>query len=256
MDYQKIYNKIINRAQNRILEGYVEKHHIIPRCMGGTDDADNLVTLTAREHYVCHQLLTKIYPTHKGLALAAHMMCAGRSNNRLYEWVRTRHANAMSEAQMGSGNNNYGTRWVHKDGEVIKANTQTLQYYLDLGYKRGKVSKEVKKQKKLEKVQFCKKCGSVKNECTRKEICTKHQMINTLIRHFGFNIACLGTSEFYTEYDRIVEKLHNEYHVELLSTLQLAEKYNVSSQRIDSIFKSLGIPKRTISEALKNFTKK
>jgi hypothetical protein len=40
MNYQKIYNQIIERAQNRILEGYVEKHHIIPKCLGGLDNKE------------------------------------------------------------------------------------------------------------------------------------------------------------------------------------------------------------------------
>jgi hypothetical protein len=59
--YTKWYNQITDRARNRIVEGYTEKHHILPRSLGGTDDAFNLVDLTAREHFVCHWLLTKMY---------------------------------------------------------------------------------------------------------------------------------------------------------------------------------------------------
>ena len=51
MDYKKIHDKIIERAKNRKLEGYVEKHHIIPKCMNGTNEPNNLVDLTAREHF-------------------------------------------------------------------------------------------------------------------------------------------------------------------------------------------------------------
>lgn len=40
--------------------GYVEKHHVIPRCLGGSNDQNNLVFLTAKEHYICHRLLTKM----------------------------------------------------------------------------------------------------------------------------------------------------------------------------------------------------
>jgi len=59
--YQTWYQNITDRARSRTLEGYVERHHVIPRSLGGTDDANNLVSLTAREHFVCHWLLTKIY---------------------------------------------------------------------------------------------------------------------------------------------------------------------------------------------------
>ena len=62
MNYKKIYNALIERAQNRIIDGYAEKHHIIPRCMNGTDDKENIVELTPEEHFVAHQLLVKILP--------------------------------------------------------------------------------------------------------------------------------------------------------------------------------------------------
>jgi hypothetical protein len=43
MNYLKIYNDIVDRSKNRVLEGYKERHHIIPRCVGGTNDKSNLV---------------------------------------------------------------------------------------------------------------------------------------------------------------------------------------------------------------------
>ena len=58
--YTKWYAQITERARNRILDTYTETHHIIPRSLGGTDDINNLVELTAREHFICHWLLTKM----------------------------------------------------------------------------------------------------------------------------------------------------------------------------------------------------
>ncbi len=46
MNYQWHYNKLIERGKNRTLECYTENHHIIPNCMDGTDDPENLVRLT------------------------------------------------------------------------------------------------------------------------------------------------------------------------------------------------------------------
>lgn len=57
--YKKWYDQIINRAKLRTLDSYTERHHIIPRCLGGTNDPRNLVRLTAREHFICHWLLPK-----------------------------------------------------------------------------------------------------------------------------------------------------------------------------------------------------
>ena len=58
--YTKWYFNIISKAQNRDTLGYVEKHHIIPKSLGGNNEQTNLVKLTAREHFVCHWLLTKM----------------------------------------------------------------------------------------------------------------------------------------------------------------------------------------------------
>lgn len=50
------------RLQKKNNSGYFECHHIIPKCMGGTDDLSNLVYLTPKEHFICHRLLYEMYP--------------------------------------------------------------------------------------------------------------------------------------------------------------------------------------------------
>jgi hypothetical protein len=74
MDYQKIYDQIIERAKNRILEGYLEKHHIIPVCIGGDNKKENIVSLTAREHFLVHWLLYRQNPDNKSLMYSFWMM--------------------------------------------------------------------------------------------------------------------------------------------------------------------------------------
>lgn len=97
MNYLRIYNSIVDRAKSRELDCYTETHHVVPKCLGGTDDPENLVRLTAGEHYVCHQLLTKIYPDHSGLVFAAIKMTFGqnRINNKMYGWLKTRYSEYM-----------------------------------------------------------------------------------------------------------------------------------------------------------------
>ena len=100
MNYQKHYDTLINRAKNRLLEGYSERHHIIPRCMGGTNRKDNLVALTAEEHYVAHQLLVKMYPDNDKLIYAAKIMTISGSdnirNNKLYDWLKVKFSSVNS----------------------------------------------------------------------------------------------------------------------------------------------------------------
>lgn len=75
MKYLKIYDKIIDRAKNREIDGYTEKHHIVPKCIGGNDKKDNIVSLTPKEHYICHRLLCEIYPDETKLKYAFWRMC-------------------------------------------------------------------------------------------------------------------------------------------------------------------------------------
>jgi hypothetical protein len=81
MDYQKIYNQIIDRAKNRITSSYVEKHHVIPKCIGGTDCINNIVKLTAKEHFLCHKLLVRIHPTETKLWYALWLMAIGKNKH-------------------------------------------------------------------------------------------------------------------------------------------------------------------------------
>ncbi len=101
MNYANHYDRLITRSRGRRLEGYKESHHVLPRCLGGSDDTDNLVFLTAREHYVAHQLLVKMNPDHYGVSYAALLMtrvgrCKGRVTNRYYEWLKARFSTLQS----------------------------------------------------------------------------------------------------------------------------------------------------------------
>jgi hypothetical protein len=84
MEYLKIYNRIVERATNRDVLGYVEKHHIIPKCLGGDNKKSNIVLLTAKEHYICHKLLCEIYPNESKLKYAFWRMC-NVANNKYQE---------------------------------------------------------------------------------------------------------------------------------------------------------------------------
>lgn len=97
MNLQKLHDAIIEKAKTRgTVEGYKETHHILPRSMGGGDEVDNLIELTAKEHFVIHHLLAKI---HGGpMAQAFGMMCLAKNaktnkrdyivSSRVYEQAR------------------------------------------------------------------------------------------------------------------------------------------------------------------------
>lgn len=108
MEYRKIYNQLIQkRIDNPISSDYcyVEKHHIVPRSEGGSDDTDNLVNLTAREHYIAHLLLAKIYDDEKMLcALMLMKAHYPKMNGRIFESIKSRLSSVMSNIQKGNKN--------------------------------------------------------------------------------------------------------------------------------------------------------
>ena len=109
MNYQRIYDQLISRGQQRTLvEGaYYESHHIQPTSLGGSDDPENLVMLTGREHFIAHWLLYKINQVPEN-AFAWHMMAqpgnglhAGRARSRHYEYARRAFAKHIGDVHRG-----------------------------------------------------------------------------------------------------------------------------------------------------------
>ncbi len=156
MNYELIYNSLVKRGKERNLEGYKETHHIIPRCMGGTDEKDNLVDLTPEEHYIAHQLLVKIYPNNYKLIRAAAMMIPNRLNNKMYGWLRRKFSYAQSVSQSGQNNSQAGTFWITNGIEEAKSVDKIPE-----GWERGRlasfrktVAKEAKKEQKQQKIQL------------------------------------------------------------------------------------------------------
>lgn len=144
MNYQKIYDALILRAKSRILEEYTEKHHILPRSLGGSDDATNIVSLTPEEHFLAHQLLVKIYQQQGNQGAYAKMLFAlnlmsGKSNlkrrNKYYGWIRRK----VSEYRTGSC---HTTESKEKNSQSLKARYTKVTHHL-----KGKPLSEEHKEK-------------------------------------------------------------------------------------------------------------
>lgn len=106
--YRIIYDKLIARAkQCPITTGYTEKHHIIPRSLGGTNQASNIVKLTGREHYIVHLCLVRFTTGNARFK----MVCAAKQLTKripglrfsgvIYEALRIEHANNLSVRRKG-----------------------------------------------------------------------------------------------------------------------------------------------------------
>lgn len=141
MNYNRVYASIVLRAQAEYAERrkaqkfgkYFELHHIIPKSLGGTDRIANRALLTAREHFICHWLLVKLYPVgtiaHNKMLMAFWRMQSSNAEHtryifgRAYEKLRIEFANCIgsvtSITQKGTRNSHYGTKWYtnYENGE-------------------------------------------------------------------------------------------------------------------------------------------
>lgn len=154
MNYKKIYDNIINNSKNRQIVGYSERHHIIPKSFGGTDKKENIVRLTAREHFICHYLLCKIAlpkSTEWYSAIAAFNIMCSRSpthqryiNSRLYQTMRQHMSGTMSKLQSGDKNSQFGTCWINKDGTAKKILQEQLSKHIQEGWIKGRKPPKIK----------------------------------------------------------------------------------------------------------------
>ena len=125
--YSNFIQDILNtRGRFNIQEGYKERHHIIPKCIGGTNNEDNLIDLYAHEHFVAHKLLAEENPDNYKLVCAWWNMCNIKNNNEKdryiptpeeYENARRKFANYISNTRQGENHPFYGK---HQTEEAIE----------------------------------------------------------------------------------------------------------------------------------------
>jgi hypothetical protein len=135
MNYLKVYCNLIRKAENRTPpEGYTEKHHIFPVSIFGKNK--RIVVLTAREHYIAHALLEKIYIKRYGenywktqKMIHAFWMMNTRKNERdyynsiLYESSKIRQKEIISEKMKGNKNSLGVVRTKEYIDKIIERNT-------------------------------------------------------------------------------------------------------------------------------------
>ena len=140
MNYKQIYNDLITKCTQEYEQRltykntgfYYEKHHILPKCLDGSNEKNNLVLLTAKEHYLAHHLLVKIYPNNNSVIYSFWMMCNGslknrpKPNQRLYQESRF----LFSKAIKGRIGTNLGKKHSEKTKIQISLNKKNKFEYI------------------------------------------------------------------------------------------------------------------------------
>ena len=145
--YSKLYYKLVNKSS---LSDYTETHHIIPKSLGGSDNKSNLIKLSAREHFLCHYLLTKMFRPntieyYKMVKAFMKMKSSSKNQQRyfnsyLYESKRKAFSLTQSYSQTGEKNSQFDTVWIYSMTEKrsIKIPKEDLNHWLLNGWYKGR----------------------------------------------------------------------------------------------------------------------
>ena len=119
LTYDEFINNILEtRGRFACGDEYHERHHIVPKCMGGEDEEETLIDLFAREHFIAHKLLAEENEGNYKLVAAWWRMCNWQDHNKEfyeptpeeYETARIAFREAHSKAMSGENHPNYGKK--------------------------------------------------------------------------------------------------------------------------------------------------
>jgi len=165
--YSKWYFNIIKKAQDRNWNKnnfiYLENHHIIPRSLNGSNDKNNLVYLTAKEHYICHILLVKcVYKEYQSKMIFAFMSMSNRKNlsmlrykgnSRIYSEIKNKWVEHLKK-QPGP---NKGKQFT--DDTKMKMSLAKKNILLSLQHKKSLSEAQKNRYKNKAKGYCCLKCN-------------------------------------------------------------------------------------------------
>lgn len=163
MDYQWHYDRLIETRKGRLLEKgkYYENHHIIPKSMGGDNSSINFVQLTAREHFIAHWLLWRIY-RNRSTSFAFYALCRF-GKNRKKQWTDfTCSSRAYEEAKLVKSEFGFsdesclnmslhqkGKIWINDTQKSLRINKEQLEDYVSNGWIRGRIDFSVEARKNM-----------------------------------------------------------------------------------------------------------
>lgn len=201
MKYKNHYDRLIEKAKSRPTpKGYCETHHIIPKSMGGCDVPENLVVLTAREHFIAHFFLAKIYGGKQWCA-ASLMSRRFKTNSRTYETMRQNWNNEMS----GSNSPMFGRT---RPDAAKRLKTNNPMHLSEIAKKQGNAMRGSKNP------QWGKTGGK---SATSKSVCL--HFTNNTVKYFDsvaeaakeLNIARTNISNWLSGYQKIPSKYNLKF---------------------------------------------
>ena len=178
------YLKFIESCKQQEINGFYEKHHIIPRSLGGTDEVSNLVKLTARQHFIAHLILSKMFKGQSSIKMhhAAWNMVNRdkgiRTNSRTYEELRKKRSELLSVMFAGENNPMYGKTLTDEHKQAIssklKGKPKTEEHAAKVGLKlKGSGNPQYGKPKTQQFIDAVRKAATDNNPMKRLEVVEK-----------------------------------------------------------------------------------
>jgi len=191
--YFKWYKNIIQKRllNSELKETYKEKHHILPVCLGGSNDKENLINLSAKEHYILHLCLIK-FITGQGYfkvlkafnAMSMKTLKNTNCNSLVYDSMRKKYSEELSKWL--KSNSPFKDKNIHK-----KTMNSRVKNKSNIFETNNPMFNEKSKRKKIEKTSgknhyLTKKYSyeysndnvnwvKIDNDLTVKEICKKYK---------------------------------------------------------------------------------
>lgn len=183
--YTKCYNTIINRAKSRPLlpKDLTEKHHIVPKSLGGSNNEDNLVPLTLREHFICHLLLPKMTTGNfrNKMVYAAWRMChSGKNKNNAYNITSRAYDAIKTLMRTSRTSKDFTPEWKQKISDSRKGQTTWNKGVTHTVETRKKLSESRKAKRGDPTWNIRPACSSEKAELIRKANVGKKWVHNPL----------------------------------------------------------------------------
>lgn len=274
--YKKTYEALIDKGLNRVLEDniYTEKHHILPKCMGGKDEENNYVTFTAREHIIAHMLLSCMYPDNIKLLRAAAMMSTKegiRLSLRLSSYFREKYGIFQKGKILGKdvrikmSNSRKGKKLsedtknkisISEKGKLVSENTRKKlsDNYIDSVDRRSKLSMIAKDRMKSKELRE-KISNSVKKNVS------KNNIKKVLDKNSGKTFDSitelsniLGISRALTK--KLILANPNRYIIISKSHPHIQGPDNTIYNSLNECSKATGHSKKTINRWIKEFPEK
>lgn len=121
--YRTLYLNLIKKAKSlseQELSGYTEKHHIIPKCMGGDDEDSNIVTIPYRYHLIAHLILVRVFPDNAKLNYSIWLMLQKDKSSKFSTRFLTKQKELSMVMRSGENHPVFGKYKTTEEKEIIK----------------------------------------------------------------------------------------------------------------------------------------